>query len=129
MLNKGELKMSCNLIWMVSALAVAACAPATGIGNDVAITDTNAVALTATTALSLAELAYNSGESAATAALRSGVLTPAQVAALGDAIHRARSCRDQVREAAAAGADTAMAIEALDSALADITILAKPALQ
>ena len=109
------------------ALVLAACAPAAGLGNGNAATASEAVELRTTTALSLAELAYNSGETAATAALRSGTLTPAEDAAVGEAVHRARALRDQARMIAAAGGDASAAIESLDDSLQRMAALAHPA--
>ena len=68
--------MTSNLIMALATLALAGCAPATGLDNAGAASGEQ-LALKATTALSLAELAYNSGETAATAAVRSGALTSA----------------------------------------------------
>jgi hypothetical protein len=117
-----------NLIWAVPALAAAGCAPATGLaGNGNAAAAAEAVALRSATALSLAELAYNSGEAAATAAVRSGALTPAQDRAIGAAVRRARAYRDEARAVIAAGGDGSAAIEALDASLVDIDTLAHPA--
>src|SRR5690242_19099037 len=92
-----------NLLWTLPALAAAGCAPATELGNGNAASAADAVALRSTTALSLAELAYNSGESAATAAVRSGALSPAEDRSIGDAVHRARTYRDEARALVAAG--------------------------
>ena len=119
-----------NLIWAVPALAAAGCAPATGLaGNSNAMATAEEVALKSTTALSLAELAYNSGEAAATAAVRSGALTPAQDRAIGAAVRRARAYRDEARVLVAGGGDASAAIEALDASLDDMDALAHPARQ
>lgn len=115
-----------NLIWAATALAAAACAPATGLGNGNAMAGADAVALKSTTALSLAELAYNSGEAAATAAVKSGALTLAQDAAIGSAIHRARTYRNEARVMVAAGGDASAAIESLDGALGEVDSLTHP---
>jgi hypothetical protein len=110
---------------MMTAAMLAACAPAgadfSGNGNVAAAADQ--VALRATTALALAELAYNSGEEAATAALRSGALDASQAKTLADAVHRARNLRDQARTLVAAGSDASATLEALNTALADIQTL------
>jgi hypothetical protein len=113
----------------VLALALAACAPAAGLGNGNAAVASEAVELRTVTALSLAELAYNSGEAAATAAVRSGALSPAQDATIGAAVHRARALRDQARVIAAAGGDASAAIESLDESLRRIAALSQPAQQ
>lgn len=113
-----------NLLWTLPALAAASCAPAAGLGNGNAASAADAVALRSTTALSLAELAYNSGESAAIAAVQSGVLTPAQDRTVGDAVHRARSYRDEARALVAGGGDASAAIESLDESLEQIDSLA-----
>jgi len=115
-----------TLICIVPALAVAACAPATGLGNGNAMASADAVALKSTTALSLAELAFNSGEAAATAAVQSGALTLAQEAAIGSAIHRARTYRNEARLMVAAGGDASAAIESLDGALGEVDTLTHP---
>ena len=114
--------------WTILAVAatLAACAPGTGLGGDnsnMAMSVGDAVALRSTTALSLAELAYNTGEAAATAALESGQLDKAQAVSLGDAVHRARSYRDQARALVAAGGDASASIEALDASLIQIHTL------
>lgn len=112
-----------DLIWAAPALALAGCTPPAAGGaasnGDIAAASQQ-VALASTTALSLAELAYNSGEAAATAAIDSGALTKAQADALGDAVHRARLYRDQARALVASGADASATIESLDGALTDI---------
>ena len=105
---------------------VAACAPIGGLTNGAVTTGTDAVALRATTALSLAELAYNSAEAGASAAVQSGALSPAQDAAIGAAIDRARGYRNQARALVAADSDAAGAIESLDAALVEIAALAHP---
>jgi hypothetical protein len=116
-----------NWLWaiMTAAAMLAACAPAgadfSGNGNVTAAADQ--VALRATTALALAELAYNSGEEAATAALQSGALDASQAKALADAVHRARGLRDQARTLVAAGSDASATLEALNAALTDIHTL------
>lgn len=117
-----------NTILLSAALALAGCAPAAGLGNAAA-TSGERLALKTTTALSLAELAYNSGEAAATAAVRSGALTPAQDRAIGDAVHRARAYRDEARMIVSAGGDASAAIESLDDSLQRVTALAQPARQ
>ena len=113
--------------WTMLAVAatLAACAPGGGLGDNsnVAVSAGDAVALRTTTALSLAELAYNTGEAAAAAALESGQLSKAQAASLGDAVHRARAYRDQARTLVAAGGDASAAIEALDASLIQIHTL------
>ena len=114
--------------WTMLAVAatLAACAPGVDVGGDnsnMATSAGDAVALKATTALSLAELAYNTGEAAATAALESGQLSKTQATALGDAVHRARAYRDQARALVAAGGDASPVIEALDAALIQIHTL------
>jgi hypothetical protein len=110
---------------MTVAAMLAACAPAgadfSSNGNVAAAADQ--VALRATTALALAELAYNSGEEAATAALQSGALDASQARALADTVHRARGLRDQARSLVAAGSDASAALEALNTALTDIHTL------
>jgi hypothetical protein len=110
---------------MTAAAMLAACAPAgadfSGNGNVAATADQ--VALRATTALALAELAYDSGEEAATAALRSRALDPARTKTLIDAVQRARSLRDQARMLVAAGADASATLEALSAALSGIHAL------
>ncbi|TPG16685.1 hypothetical protein EAH87_13610 [Sphingomonas koreensis] len=115
-----------DLIWAAPALALAGCTPAATGGaasnGDMAAV-AEQVALKGTTALSLAELAYNSGEAAATAALDSGALTKTQDQALGDAVQRARRSRDQARGLIASGGDASATIEALDRALTDINTL------
>ena len=112
-----------DLIWAAPALALAGCTPpatgGTASNGDVAAT-AQQVALTSTTALSLAELAYNSGEAAATAAIESGALSKAQAESLGEAMHRARLYRDQARTLVASGDDASATIESLDGALTDI---------
>lgn len=113
------------LICAAVALAAAACVPTTGLGNSNAAASADAVALRSTTALSLAELAYNSGEAAATAAVKSGALTLGQRAAIGAAIHRARTYRNEARMIAAAGGDTSGAIESLDDALGEVDNLTR----
>jgi hypothetical protein len=116
-----------NWLWaiMTGAAMLAACAPAgadfSGNGNVTAVA--HQVALRATTALALAELAYNSGEEAATVALQSGALNPAQAEELTDAVHRARTLRDQARALVAAGSDASATLEALNTALIDIHTL------
>ena len=106
--------------------ATAACAPAAGAADNGSLgTSSDQIALRSTTVLSLAELAYNSGEATATAAIRSGQLTAAQDAQLGAYVHQARACRDEARKLVAAGDDAAGAIESLDAALAGITTLAR----
>jgi len=112
--------------WMAWAmvLSLAACAPANGLDNGNAMASADAIALKTTTALSLAELAYNSGEAAATAAIRSGALTPAQDTAIGDAVHQARTYRDEARMIVASGGDASAAIESLDGTLETIDALA-----
>lgn len=115
-----------TMSWAVPALAAAACAPATGLGNGNASASADAIALKSTTALSLAELAYNSGEAAATVAVKSGGLTLAQDAAIGSAIHRARTYRDEARMMVAAGSDASAAIESLDGALSEVDTLTHP---
>ena len=116
-----------SLICAVVALAAAACVPTTGLGNGNAAAGVDAVALKSTTALSLAELAYNSGETAATAAVQSGALSLAQDAAIGAAIHRARTYRNEARMMVAAGNDASAAIESLDGALVEVTTLTRAA--
>ena len=118
-----------NLIRALPVLAATACPPAAGIDNGNAAAAVDAVALKSTTALSLAELAYDSGEAAATAAVQSGALTPAQDTAIGDAVHRARTCRDEARTLVADGGDASAAIESLDAALDQVDALARPAQQ
>lgn len=118
-----------NLLWTLPALVAAGCAPATELGNSNAASAADAVALRSTTALSLAELAYNSGESAATAAVRSGALSPAEDRAIGDAVHRARAYRDEARALVAAGGDASAAIESLDESLDRIGALTRPTQQ
>lgn len=118
-----------TLVAAVLALVLAACAPAAGLGNGNAAVASEAVELRTTTALSLAELAYNSGEAAATAAVRSGALSPDQDMAIGEAVHRARALRDQARVIAAAGGDASAAIESLDESLRRIAALSQPARQ
>lgn len=118
-----------NMIFLASAaLALAGCAPGTGLDNA-STTGAERLALKATTALSLAELAYNSGEAAATAAVRSGALTPAQDRAIGDAVHRARTYRDEARMIVSAGGDASAAIESLDDSLRRVATLAQSARQ
>lgn len=107
------------------ALALAACAPAGGLSNGDAMSDADAVALKSTTALSLAELAYNSGEAAATAAIASGALSQAQDAAIGDAVARARTYRNEARMIVSVGGDASAAIESLDDSLQRIDALAQ----
>jgi hypothetical protein len=121
--------MKSNWTWTVASLGLAACAPAGGLGNGNATVTSDTVALRGTTALSLAELAYNSGEATATAAIGSGMLTPAQDAAVGDAVHRARAYRDAARAIVSAGGDASTAIESLDESLGQIDALAHPAQQ
>lgn len=116
-----------TLICAGVALAAVACVPTTGLGNGNAATATDAIALKSTTALSLAELAYNSGEAAATAAVQSHALTLAQDAAIGSAIHRALTYRDEARMMVAAGGDASGAIESLDGALGEVDNLTHPA--
>jgi hypothetical protein len=118
-----------NLLWTLPAFAAAGCAPAAGLGNGNAASAADAVALRSTTALSLAELAYNSGESAATAAVRSGALSPAEDRAISDAVHRARAYRDEARALVAAGGDASTAIESLDESLDRIGVLTGPTQQ
>jgi len=121
--------MNTNLILAAPVLALAACAPPAALGNGNAAARAEAVAIDSTTALSLAELAYNSGEAAATAAVKSGLLTAAQDAAIGDAVHRARTYRDEARLIVAVGGDASAAIESLDDTLRRIEALAQPAQQ
>lgn len=118
--------MNSNLILAAPVLALAACAPQAGLGNGNAAASAEAVSLDETTALSLAELAYNSGEAAATAAVRSGALTAAQGAAIGDAVQRARTYRDEARMIVSVGGDASAAIESLDDMLRTIQALAAP---
>jgi hypothetical protein len=120
--------MNSNPIMALAALALAGCAPAAGLDNAGAASGEQ-LALKATTALSLAELAYNSAEAAATTAVRSGALTPAQDQAIGDAVHRARTYRDEARMIVSAGGDASAAIESLDDSLRRVTALAQPARQ
>lgn len=119
--------MNSNLILAAPVLALAACAPQAGLGNGNAAASAEAVALDETTALSLAELAYNSGEAAATAAVSSGALSAAQDAAIGDAVHRARTYRNEARMIVSVGGDASAAIESLDDTLRTIQALAAPA--
>lgn len=114
-----------TLICAGVALAAAACVPTTGLGNGNAAASVDAIALKSTTALSLAELAYNSGEAAATAAVKSHALTLAQDAAIGAAIHRARIYRNEARMMVAAGDDASAAIESLDGALGEVDTLTR----
>ena len=118
--------MSSNLIMALAALALAGCAPGAGLDNAGAA-GAERLALKATTALSLAELAYNSGEAAATAAVRSGALTPTRDQAIGDAVRRARTYRDEARMIVSAGGDASAAIESLDDSLRRVATLAQPA--
>lgn len=114
------------MLWVAIALALAGCAP-DGLGNvgyaTIAVS-ADRVALASTTALSLAELAYNSGEATATAAIRSGTLSTQQDAAIGRAVIAARGYRDQARALVAAGGDASAAIESLDAALVDVHAIA-----
>jgi hypothetical protein len=119
-----------NLLWTIPTLAAASCAPATGLAsNGNAAATAEQVALKSATALSLAELAYNSGEAAATAAVRSGALSSEQDRAIGAAVRRARAYRDEARALVAAGDDASSAIESLDVSLGDVDALAHPARQ
>lgn len=108
------------------ALALAACTPTGGgvasNGGVAAVSDP--IALKSTTALSLAELAFNSAEEAATAAIKSGHLSKAQVEQLGVDVHKARDYRDQARALVSAGGDASSVIESLNTALAAIHTLA-----
>ena len=109
-------------------LALSACNADTAVGNasSVAVV-TGQVELKATTGLSLGELAYNSAEAAATAALRSGHLSAADAQNLGDAVHTARGYRDEARALIAAGEDASATLESLSLTINTITRIAQPA--
>jgi hypothetical protein len=121
-------QMTSNLNMALAALALSGCAPGARPDNASAAGGEQ-LALKTTTALSLAEHAYNSGEAAATAAVRSGALTPAEDQAIGDAVHRARTYRDEARMIVSAGGDASAAIESLDDSLRRVATLAQPAQQ
>jgi hypothetical protein len=108
--------------WLAVAAALTSCAAPAAIATP-AVASPDRIAIDAVTALALAELAYNSGEATATAAVQSGRLSAAQDAAIGDAVHRARTWRDQARALVAAGGDASAALTALAAALGDIRAL------
>lgn len=101
------------------ALACSACGPSSGDIGSVAVVS-GQVALKATTGLALGELAYNSAEAAATATIKSGHLSAATSAQLGEYVHAARGYRDQARSLVAAGQDASAVLESLSGALAAI---------
>ncbi len=109
-------------ITFIAALCVSlsACTPAGGlIHTPVA----ERVAVAAVTALSLGELAYNSAEATATAAIRSGHLSQSQVADLGRRVHAARDYRNQARALVAAGGDATVTLDLLAQSLTNIRSL------
>lgn len=108
------------------AMPMTACAPNAGISNTVtAIGDQ--VTLKSTTALSLGELAFTSAEQTATAALKSGHLSKADAASLGNAVLAARGYRDQARAAVAAGQDASAILTALSASLTNVSTLSAKA--
>jgi len=116
------------LIITAAALALASCQPGdvTNSASNMAVM-AGQVELKATTGLSLAELAYNSAEAAATAALRSGHLSAADAQNLGDAVHTARAYRNEARALVAAGEDASATLESLSLTINTITRIASPA--
>jgi hypothetical protein len=112
------------LIITAAALALASCEPGdvTNTASNVAVV-AGQVELRATTALSLAELAYNSAEAAATAALRSRHLSEGQVQQLADAMRAARAYRNEARALVAAGQDASATLESLSLTINSITLI------
>ena len=92
--------------------------------NGSTVTVAEQIELKSTTALSLAELAYNSGEAAATAAVKSGHLSKDQIDQLAVDVHKARGYRDQARALVANGQDASSTIESLNQAITAIQSLA-----
>lgn len=110
----------CCLVLASCSLAGVPIGPSGAVGAA-ALSDQ--VMVKSTTALSLAELAYNSGEAAATAVLKSGLLKPAQAGELGALVHSARSYRDQARSLVAAGQDATAVLNNLASSLANVAAI------
>lgn len=113
------------IITAACCLALSACHPAQPkAAGEVGISLVDEIAVKSTTALSLAELAYNSGEAAGLATLRTAQLSKADAATLGDWVHRARAYRDKARLIVGAGGDAEATLDLLSQALTNINAIA-----